>query len=63
MKAPLGSNPKHGLDVLFIRGIHQATVGQVAFLFGGFFGQDMALISVFALDLTCTGEFEPFFCS
>ena len=35
-------------------------MGQIAFLFGGLLGEDMAFESVFSLNLTRTGESEAF---
>jgi hypothetical protein len=36
---------------------------QLSFPLGGFFGQDMAFVRLFALEPTCTGSLEPFACA
>ena len=43
--------------------VDDAHAGEVAFLFFGLFGQDVALVGVFTLDLSGSGEGESFLCT
>jgi hypothetical protein len=50
---------KHRPDIILVHFFDERLMGQSPFLFGSFFGQDMALVRLFALDLTGTGNFKP----
>jgi hypothetical protein len=42
---------------------HHSPMGQVAFAFGAFLGQNMTLVSVFPFDASTSGQLEAFFCA
>ena len=49
------------LDIRFVSVSYSAGVGQIALLLLGLFGQDVALVGMFSLDLSCSGKGEPLF--
>jgi hypothetical protein len=49
------------LNVVFVRLVNQAHVGQVSFLFGRLLRQNVTFKRVFTLDFTGSGKGEPFF--
>lgn len=51
------------LDLCLIGSGNGARIAQVTLLFSRFFGQDVTVISVFALDLSCAGERKTLLCS
>ncbi len=48
-------------DAFFIRLIHRGKSRKIALTFGCFFGQDVAFVSVLALNFPCAGKFEALF--
>ena len=51
---------QQALDFGFVSRRNGARIAEVAFLFRRFFGQDVTVISVLALDLSCAGEGKTF---
>ena len=51
------------LDLCLICSLNGARIAQVTLLCSRFFGQDVTVISVFALDLSCSGERKTLLCS
>lgn len=49
---------EQALDFGLVGRRNDGRVGQIAFLFGGFLGEDVAFVSVFPLDLSGAGEVE-----
>ena len=50
-------------DFGFVGRRNGTRIAEVAFLFRRLFGQDVTVISVLTLDLTCAGESKTFLCS
>jgi hypothetical protein len=42
---------------------NHSPMGQIAFAFGAFLGQNMTLVSVFPFDASTSGQLEAFFCA
>jgi len=51
------------LDILPVGMAYFTVVCEEPFAFGCFFGENVALESMFALDLTCSGQSESFLCT
>jgi len=54
---------KHKLHIAFVRFVNESEVSQIPFSFCRFFGQDVTLKSVFALNLAASGDGKPLFCT
>ena len=54
---------EQALDLGLVGSLHGRSVAEIALLFLSLFGQDVTVISVLALDLTCAGESKAFLCS
>lgn len=48
-------------NVTFVNLADSAEVGEVAFLLLGFLSENVALVSVFSLDLSCSGKSKALF--
>lgn len=51
---------RSSLTAASLAGADETRIGQVAFLFGGFLGQDVAFVSVFALDFAASVKSKRF---
>ena len=63
MRTPAGLFHQQVLDLGLVGLRNRARIAEVALLFRRLFGQDVTVISVFALDLTCAGESKTLLCS
>ena len=54
---------QQALDFGFISRRNDTRIAEITFLFFSLFGQDVTVISVFALNLTCAGESKTLLCS
>ena len=54
---------EQALDFGLVGSRHGRSVAEIALLFLSLFGQDVTVISVLALDLTCAGESKTLLCS
>jgi hypothetical protein len=52
---------KHFLYIGLIRLMHGCGIGQIPFPLGGFFGKNVAFVSMLAFHFTGTGEGKPLF--
>jgi len=52
---------QHQLHILNIGTVNNRPVSQISFAFGTFLCKNMAFVSMFSFDFSCSGKFESFF--
>ena len=57
------SHAKHALNEVFVRRMNESRLAQMAFAFGRFLSQQVALKSFIPADLTRTCDLESLFCT
>jgi hypothetical protein len=52
---------QHQLHIADIGTVDRSPVTQITFALGTFFSQNVAFVSMFSFDFSCSGKSEPFF--